>query len=265
MHFPMSITIQQAIQTILAAVPQGPSAETVDTVKVGDPSREITGIVVTFMATCEVIEKAIQKQANLIIAHEPTFYNHRDTTEWLYPDPVYAAKRHLIEQGGVVVWRFHDYLHRIRPDSTVLGLIQDLGWEGYASGDTPNVCRIPPTKFDQLGQQIGKRLGLKTMRVVGDPDLVCKSVCLQPGFPSVEAQVGALARPDVDVLITGEIHEWETCEYVRDAVYMGHKKGLVVIGHEESEEPGMRRNVQWLQERLPGLPIHFIAAGSPFQ
>lgn len=261
----MSITIQQAIQAILAALPQGPSAETVDTVKVGDPSREITGVVVTFMTTCEVIEKAVQQGANLVITHEPTFYNHRDTTEWLYPDPIYAAKRQLIEQGGLVIWRFHDYLHRMPPDSTVLGLIQDLGWERYASSDTPTVCRIPLTKLGQLGQWIRERLELKTMRMVGDPEMVCQAICVQPGFPSVEAQVGALARPDVDTLITGEIHEWETSEYVRDAVYLGHKKGLIVIGHAVSEESGMRWITSWLQECLPSVPVHFIAAGSPFQ
>lgn len=261
----MGMTIQQAIQTIIAAATGSPVAETVDTVKIGDPSQEVAGIAVTFSATCEVIEKAVRLGTNLIITHEPTFYNHRDTTEWLYPDPVYAAKRQLIEQGSPVIWRFHDYLHRMQPDSTVLGLIQDLGWEGYASSDTPTVCRIPPMKLGQLGRWIRERLELKTMQMVGDPELVCKSVCLQPGFPSVEAQVGALVRADVDTLITGEIHEWETSEYVRDAVYLGHKKGLIVIGHAVSEESGMRWITSWLQECLPRVPVHFLAAGSPFQ
>ena len=79
----MTITIQQAIDTIIAAVPGGPPPDTVDTVKIGDPTQPLTGIVTTFLATVEVIEQAAQLGANLIITHEPIFYNHRDETDWL--------------------------------------------------------------------------------------------------------------------------------------------------------------------------------------
>ena len=44
----MSLTIQQAIDTIIAAVPGAPFPDTVDTIKAGDATQEITGIIVTF-------------------------------------------------------------------------------------------------------------------------------------------------------------------------------------------------------------------------
>jgi putative NIF3 family GTP cyclohydrolase 1 type 2 len=40
-------------------------------------------------------------------------------------------------------------------------------------------------------------------------------------------------------------------------------KGLIAIGHEVSEEPGMAYLVEWLGERLPGVPITHIPAGDP--
>ena len=51
---------------------------------------------------------------NLIITHEPTFYDHYDKTDALAAegDPVYAAKAALIKKQGLVIWRFHDYWHR---------------------------------------------------------------------------------------------------------------------------------------------------------
>jgi len=107
----MTLTIQNAIDKIIAAVPGAPFSDTVDTVKTGNASKEITGIVLTFMATSEVIEQAIQLGANFIITHEPTFYNHLDKTDWLVQHPSYQAKRDLIERSGLVIWRFHDYLH----------------------------------------------------------------------------------------------------------------------------------------------------------
>ena len=73
-----------------------------------------------------------------------------------------------------------------------------------------------------------------------------------------------LGNAGADVLITGEIHEWETSEYVRDANHLGYKKGLIVIGHAASEEPGLRWIIPWLEKRLPGVAIYFVSSGSPF-
>jgi hypothetical protein len=41
----------------------------------------------------EVLQRAAARKANLIIAHEPTFYNHLDETAWLGDDPSSAACR----------------------------------------------------------------------------------------------------------------------------------------------------------------------------
>lgn len=67
------LAIQQVIDTIIAAIPGGRKQETVDTVKTGDPAQPVKGIVTTFLATQEVIERTIALGANLIITHEPTF------------------------------------------------------------------------------------------------------------------------------------------------------------------------------------------------
>src|SRR5688572_5552323 len=107
----MTLTIQQAIDAIIADVPGAPFPDTVDTVKIGDPTQLLAGIAITFLASYQVIQQAAQLGANLIITHEPTFYGHLDDTDWLKEDPVYAAKRQLIEQHNLVIWRFHDYLH----------------------------------------------------------------------------------------------------------------------------------------------------------
>jgi len=261
----MTITIQQAIDRITSSIPGAPFPDTVDTIKAGDPSQEITGIVITFLATCEAIEQAVQLGANLIITHEPTFYNHLDATDWLSQHPSYIAKRQLIEKSGVVIWRFHDYLHSLPPDSTFMGLLETLNWETNGSSEHPYTCSIQPMTLLELGAWVKKQLGLQTVRVVGDLTSKCERIALLPGFPPAEFQMGSLGVANADVLITGEIHEWEVTEYVRDATYLGYKKGLLVIGHAASEEPGLKRIIPWLEERLPGVTIRFVPTGSPFQ
>jgi putative NIF3 family GTP cyclohydrolase 1 type 2 len=54
--------------------------ETVDTLKTGDPTAEVKGIGVTFLATHNVIKKAVDAGINLLIKHghslkrEPGFF-----------------------------------------------------------------------------------------------------------------------------------------------------------------------------------------------
>src|SRR5580704_3730099 len=50
--------------------------ETVDTFKAGNPDTPVTGIAVTMMATMDVLQRAAANGQNLVITHEPTFYNH---------------------------------------------------------------------------------------------------------------------------------------------------------------------------------------------
>ena len=67
------------------------------------------------------------------------------------------------------------------------------------------------------------------------------------------------------MLIVGEVSEWETVEYVRDARLLGHPIALVVLGHAVSEEPGMEYFVDWLQLRLPAMKITHVPSGAPFR
>ncbi len=85
------------------------------------------------------------------------------------------------------------------------------------------------------------KLGVESMRVVGDSDLRCEYVGVLPGFIGREVQIGVLARPEMNVVIIGEVHEWETSEYARDAISLGLPKALIVLGHAASEEPACRR------------------------
>lgn len=257
----MERTIQQVIETILSAIPGAPFPETVDTLKAGDPDWKVTGIAVTFLATYQVIEQAIHNGANLIIAHEPVFYNHLDETDWLKDDAVYQAKRRLIEDNHIAIWRFHDYLHDIQPDPTIIGLLKALGWSTYALPEHPLVCKLPPRPAHELVQEMKSKLGISNIRVGGDMQMTCETVGFLVGAIGGKAHIEMFGERALDMLVCGEINEWETNEYVRDATSAGQALSLAIIGHSVSEEDGMREIIPWLQERLPEIPITFIPTG----
>jgi putative NIF3 family GTP cyclohydrolase 1 type 2 len=259
------ITIQEAIQTIFSAIPGSFTKDTVDTVKAGDPTQPVTGIITTFLASQAVLEKAVELDANFVITHEPTFYNHLDNVDWLAEDPIYRAKRKLIEDNHLVVWRFHDNLHSRRPDPTVAGISQALGWEEYVDQTTPELFHLPPVALKELRQTVKSRLGIRILRTIGNPEIICRKVGILVGAWGGINQMTMWRKTDLDVLIVGETPEWETVEYARDAMIQGRNKGLIVTGHANSEEPGMHWLVDWLRPKFPGIPIHHVPVGDPFE
>jgi putative NIF3 family GTP cyclohydrolase 1 type 2 len=259
---PADLTINDAIAIILKDIPKKPSRDTVDTIKSGDPTRKVTGIVTTFLATYDVIRKAGELGANFIITHEPTFYNHRDETDWLRSDAVYVAKKRLLDEKGIVVWRFHDYWHAARPDGILTGVLKKLGWQQQAGKE--RIFTIPATPLRDLAVSLKQKFGSPSVRFVGNPNQSCRTVGLSPGAYGGRPQITLLSNEPIDVLVCGEIAEWETSEYVRDAVAEGMAKGLIVVGHVPSEEPGMEWLVEWLKPKLPGVKITHVPAQSPF-
>ncbi len=258
----MQRTVQDVIDTIIADVPGAPFADTIDTLKTGNAGQEVRAVAVTFMATYEVIEQVIQLGAGLIITHEPTFYGHTDETGWLERDSVYQAKRRLIDEHNIAIWRFHDYLHSLQPDPTITGLLKALDWTTSALPGQPFVCELLPRSLNDLVLEIKSKLDLATVRVVGDLQMTCKRIGFLVGATGGRMQIDVFNDWSLDALVCGEINEWETNEYVRDASAAGHPKALIVIGHSVSEEDGMREIIPWLQARLPDVPITFIPSGN---
>jgi putative NIF3 family GTP cyclohydrolase 1 type 2 len=258
-------TIADAIARIETGLPMAAREQTVDTVKLGDPTQALTGIVVTFMATTQVLARCVELGANLVVTHEPTWYNHLDESEWLAKDVVAQEKRTFLEQHQLVVWRLHDRLHRSWPDDIAVGMLDALGWRAHVVAERAPLLQLPEQSLQAVVSHCKAKLGIKTLKVVGNLEQRVRSIAFMPGASGGRRQMINLGQPGVDVVICGESPEWETCEYVRDAVANGHRKALVVLGHANSEEIGMRALATRVGEWLPGTPVHHLPAGDPFQ
>jgi putative NIF3 family GTP cyclohydrolase 1 type 2 len=248
-----------AIQKIQKRYAPAPPPDTVDTVKAGDPATPVTGIATTFLDTMDVLREAARRNENLVITHEPTFYNHRDT--FMAGSSVWKEKLEFIQQHHMVVFRLHDEIHMAKPDPIGMALVEALGMtKNLDNPDDPSRVTIPPISLRELVQQIQSCLGARTMRIVGDPEMQVQHIAIRPGASGLVRQVGALSEDGVDVLIAGEASEWETVEYSRDAVAQGRKKALVLIGHEPSEEPGMEQAAKDIRALFPALKVDHILA-----
>ncbi len=260
------ITARQVVSLIQQHVGVPWQGETVDTYTAGDPDTPVTGIATTMMATYDVLKRAAAAKANLIITHEPTFYSHHDETASFQAanDAVWRDKEAFIKAHHLVVWRFHDHWHMRKPDGILAGMTRALGWEHYENAAMPNLYTLPETDLRALAKSIQEKIGIKILRVVGNPDMKVTQVAMVPGASGPEKHYQFLRRNDVQVLVIGEVPEWETIEYVSDAAAEGKQKALILMGHIPSEQAGMKDCAEWLKTFIDGVPIQFVATAEPF-
>lgn len=233
---------------------------TVDIFKAGNPDTEVTGIATSFMSTLDVLQRAVKAGKNFIVTHEPTFWNHLDKTDDLKDDPVYRKKMDFIEKNNIVIWRFHDHLHALKPDPIFVAFHRQLGWEQYLSTKRRNTYEIPETTLEAVAKHFQRSLKTDSMRIIGDAAMKVRTV----GIAGHDIVTTMRALPEVDAIIIPEGREWDSIEYIRDMADEGLKKGLILLAHEVCEEWGMEDCARWLQEFVPEVPVEWISSGEPF-
>ena len=122
---------------------------------------------------------------------------------------------------------------------------------------------MPAVTLDALVTDVKTKLNARGgMRIVGTPQTRVQRIGVLPGTVPIQGTLTLL--PEVDVIIAGEIREWESSEYVRDTVTAGLDKGLILIGRSFSEDPGMKVCAEWLQTIVPDVPCRWMPLADPY-
>lgn len=320
-----ALTAQDVVDRIKKNVGVEWTGDGIDTFKAGDPATAVTGVVVTSMATLDVLRKAAAAGANLVVTAAPTFYSRADlrglpapgagraafpsrgsgpggapppspatqsgpgtgasapmppapplpqsvvpppqrgaaaAASPPPPDPVYSGKNAFIDTHKLVVFRLSQHWNQRKPDPRALGVAAAMGWEHKASEDALRYD-VSAITLEALVGQLKKTLGTRGgIRVIGDRRTTVRKIGLLPGFTVIKDAIAML--PDVDVLITGEVQEWESATYAQDVVFAGVKKGFVSIGRVVNEAAGMQVCAGWLKTVVPEVPVRFVPAGDPY-
>ena len=265
------MNVREVVEVILTVNGGRKFKKTCDQLIQGNWEHQVTGVVTTFMATVDIIRQAVDMGCNLIITHEPTYFTGLDKTDWLKSDPVYQRKKALINDNQISIWRYHDHMHLGNADLIYAGVLKDLGWTNYLDKDfpLPHCYSIPSTSVGDLVSFFKKTLNMKVIQVVGDPGMKCSRIGILVGGGSLglgqeEMPAKLMNDQQLDVMICGEITEWTLSAYVRDAAALGFDKAMIIVGHERSEEPGMKELANRLQPLLGKIPVHFSDAKEPF-
>jgi putative NIF3 family GTP cyclohydrolase 1 type 2 len=233
-----------------------------DIFKAGDPSTPVTGIITCMFAPMDVLKKAVDKNCNLIIVHEPIYFNGADETKELENDPVFLEKKQYIEDHKLVIWRFHDYIHTMKPDGILTGMVTKLGWGNFQDKNNLNLFVLPEMTLKGLLKNLKKVFPKHAFYVMGDPKMKITRVWLSPGADNYMFHCKFIQQ--ADVVIAGESPQWESYEYMRDAIQQGRNKATIFLGHTNSEESGMKFASEWLKTFIKEIPIYYIEEGPSF-
>jgi hypothetical protein len=225
--------------------------------------------------TAEVVVRRIQTELGgdwPSTGPDPTFYSHTDGRAMAEStpgrgrsgfDPVVKEKREFIEKNGLVVFRLRDHWQARKENDMVTGLASALGWSARRVKNDDALYDIPPATTEATVALIRSKLNLRAgLRVVGDRDATIRRVLLFPG--SMTPATMWQRYSEVDLIVAGEVREWENTHYAADMFTAGEKRALVTTGRVVSEEPGMRVCAEWLMTVVKEVPAKWIGVGDPY-
>ena len=252
-----------------------------DRVLYGDPNKECTGIVTSIYASPEVIQRAQKLNANLIICHEALLWNHGDHRDWLEEsqNKTYLDKKKLLDDYGIVVWRFHDYIHSGIPleegwvDGIFYGVAHELGWETAqvrkdGRYEAALYMECEETSAREIGTHIMKTFNLRGLKCIGNLDAKVRKILLcghvMEGGNSDDL-IKKIDEQDINLLLPLELIDFTLTEYVKDSAQLGYDRCIIAPGHFNIEEPGMKYMEEWINKALPEkIPCHYVQAGDMY-
>jgi putative NIF3 family GTP cyclohydrolase 1 type 2 len=229
----------------------------------------------------DVLKQAVKSGANLILSYEPTFYGRQDGPRPATPppsaaapgrggrgafggiaadDPVYQGKKDFIDKNRLVVFRLFEHWRSRKEADMTTGLAEALGWSKNRIKPDDALYEIPSATCEDVVAQVRKKLNLRGgLRAVGDRKAKVRRVMLCPGPMPVATIWQRYA--EADLIIAGEVREWENTHFAADLFTAGEKHGLVTIGRVASEDPGMRVCAAWLKTVVKEVPAQWISTG----
>ena len=213
-----------------------------------EPQREVKKLLIALDCTNEVIDKAIEEGADVIISHHPLFFGGLGNINALTFDGARAVK---LAKANIATMSFHTRLDALEGGVNDI-LAQRLGLESVEIIGNENICRIGnlPAEMDVLdfAKEVKGRLSY------GEGE--CEAtVAVCPGGRKVKRvavlggsggdDIGVAAAHGADTFVTGELKYHERLS----ATDFG--MNLICAGHFFTEYPVCKFLEKTVKELLP--------------
>lgn len=230
---------------------------------VGRREKEVSTVYVALDATDEVIQKAIECEADMLITHHPLVFS---PLKKITADDFIGRRILKLAKHDISYYAMHtnfdvigmadaaaDLIALSRPDVLDVSYEDEIGAEGFGRiGRLPEI--MPLVEVCDL---VKKVFELENVRVYGDLDATCEVAAIAPG--SGKSMLKAAIKKGADVLITGDIDHHEGIDAVA--------QGLMVIdaGHQGIEKIFVPYMEEFLRREIPSLMLYTGDLESPFK
>lgn len=217
---------------------------------VGDPEREINGVMLSLDCTQEVIDEAISCGTEMIVTHHPLIFSPLkliSTGE--------AVGRMILKavKNDLVIYSAHTNMDKVT--SGVSGMMADklnlkdvelLSYENESRFGLGVVGNLPePADFKNLIKIIKEKFGVKVIRCSRNNGQIIKRVALCGGSGS--SLIHEAERAGADLYITSDISYHH---FFRDG-----KAAIMDIGHFESETGVLELMKSILNKKFPTFTV----------
>ena len=240
-------------------------SDTVDRIIVGDPETEVRRCSVTWIPSFAAIRAAVKQKADLLLVHEPTFWDHRDASP--ESKPACSDKLRFILEHGLAIIRNHDCWDGWPEIGIPWTWARLLGLEGKPAVVGPHAYQqrydIDPIAFGKFAAKVARRtatVGQPTVEAVGDPKKRVSKIGIGTGcycniFKFIEMGCDCCIVCD-----DGENNYWRGVQYAEDIGV-----SVITVNHGTSEEPGMVALARYVKEHFKGVKVTHIPQGCRFR
>ena len=201
-------TLKEVIAVIEELAPPALAADWDNSgLQLGDPSADVTGVLVALDPSADVIAEAKNASCNLLVAHHPLFFRPVKSFDLSHGQGLILREA---VKSGIAVYSAHTSLDRAPggvndalaaplglKDAKPLQKVQ--GWpEGYGFGvvgELPDAMTVR-----ELAEKLKTLLGVASVKLVGDPDRLVRRLSLCGGSGS--DLLGAAVSAGADAYIT---------------------------------------------------------------
>jgi len=256
---------REILEHFLSRAPWVDRARTVDRIIVGDPEKEVGRCVVTWIGSFAAVRAAAKRKADLLIVHEPTFWDHWDRS----PEtrPACAEKLSYIHEHGLVILRNHDCWDGWPEIGIPWAWAQFLGLEGKPVATGPGRYQqrydIEPVPFGKFAAKVAERtatIGEPMVEAVGDPRKRVSKIGIGTGCYCNVLKFIEVGCDCCIVCDDGANFYWEGVQFAED-----RGVSVITVNHGTSEEPGMVTLARYVKEHFAGVKTDHLTQGCRFR
>jgi len=229
---------------------------------VGRGEKEVSTVYVALDATDDVIQKAIECEADMLLTHHPMIFS---SLKRVCADDYIGRRVLKLAKHDISYYAMHtnfdilgmadaaaDEINLSSRDVLDVTYEDEIGTEGFG-----RIGRLPEImSLQELCDFVKERFEIDNVKVFGDLDTTVEIAAIAPG--SGKSMINSAVRKGADVLITGDIDHHEGI----DAVAQG--MAIVDAGHFGIEKIFVPYMEDFLRRELPEIKVYTHELTAPF-